>query len=335
MRIGVTTCDTAGVGSGFLVDDDLVMTAAHVVEGSARISLRAEQQVREATIVGLDPETDLALLRADEPFDGHVFAFAERQVSLGEEVAALGYPLDADLTFTAGRVSGLNRQLDRGQHVLRDLLQTDAAINPGNSGGPLLNTAGEVVGVVSAKRTWVFGTGDRNDFSAEGVAYAIAADRAADAAADWTESSPDVPPVQCDDESEGSEELVQVEVLSDHPWAPDIAQSLLVHGQAINNGTYGIAFDLFTERMQEEMGGLERWSRGLETSYWLALDVLAVHEEAGAVSADVAVRTEQDPADGPNGQSCSDWTIRYSLVRSEALWFIDDASLPLGPPVAC
>ena len=175
------------------------MTAAHVVEGSAGISLRAGNDVRDATIVGVDVESDLALLRVDEPFSGHVFRFAEGPPAIGEDVAALGFPLRADLTFASGRVSGLDRELDRGAHVLDHLVQTDAAINPGNSGGPLLRADGQVVGVVSAKRAWVTGNRDEDDYSAEGTAYAVAGTDASTASATWQAGGDEVPMASCGD----------------------------------------------------------------------------------------------------------------------------------------
>jgi hypothetical protein len=171
----------------------LVLTAAHVVEDSAGISLRAGTEISDATVLGLDQKADIALLRSVQPFSGHVFKPAKHEPMLAEDVATLGYPLEADLTFTAGRVSGLDREIDLGSYVLEDLIQTDAAVNPGNSGGPLVNTAGDVVGVISSKRLWVLGTGDEADYGAEGTAYAVEASKAWGLAEQWRVSAPEIP----------------------------------------------------------------------------------------------------------------------------------------------
>ena len=338
VRISATTCEGGSVGSGFLVADDLVMTAAHVVEGSAGISLRAGDDVRDATIVGVDVESDLALLRVNEPFSGHVFRFADAQPAIGEDVAALGFPLRADLTFTSGRVSGLDREVDRGAYVLDHLVQTDAAINPGNSGGPLLRADGQVVGVVSAKRTWVTGNRDEDDFSAEGTAYAVAGTDASTASATWQAGGDEVPMALCGDviPAEGSvADSMTIVVQATHPDAADVAQSLLMHGQSINGGAYDIAYSVFTERMQAKMGGLTRWSNGVASSYWRDLTIVNVTGDSDALTADVLLQTAQPAQAGPQGQECSFWTLEYSLRWDQGLWRIDSARLPQGPPTAC
>jgi S1-C subfamily serine protease len=311
-----------------------VLTAAHVVEDSIGVSVSAGMETNDAEVIGLASEADIALLRATQPLSGHVFQFAEDQPMLAEDVAALGYPLDADLTFTSGRVSGIDREIDRGSYMLDDLLQTDAAINPGNSGGPLVNVAGEVVGVVSSKRLWVIGTADEDDISVEGTGYAVAASKAQQVAAELLENDSKVPLESCDDDLI-REDLIEVIVTSDHADAPGVAQSLLVHGQAINNGAYDIAFDIFTEEMGKRLRGLEVWSAGLDTSYWRALSVDDVADVDGGLTADVALRTEQASEFGRDGQTCSDWSLRYSLIWDEGLWRIDGVSLPHGDPTPC
>lgn len=334
VRISATGCDWSGLGSGFLIRSDLVVTAAHVVEDSIGVSVSAGMETSDAEVIGLASEADIALLQATQPLSGHVFQFAEEQPVLAQDVAALGYPLDADLTFTSGRVSGLDREIDRGRYVIDGLLQTDAVINPGNSGGPLVNIAGEVVGVVSSKRLWVIGTADEDDISVEGTGYAVAASTARQAAAELLESDIEDQFESCDDDPIPGN-LIEVTVTSDHADAPGVAQSLLVHGQAINNGAYEIAFDIFTEEMGKRLGGLEEWSSGLDTSYWRELSVDDVAEIDGGLTADVALRTEQAAEFGRDGQTCSDWSLRYSLTWDEGLWRIDGVSLPRGDPTPC
>ena len=116
-------------------------------------------------MIGFDRERDLALLGTSEPIEGHVFSFAEKAPRLGEEVAALGFPLGLPLTVTRGSISGLSRTIPIEGVRRRHLVQTDAAVNPGNSGGPLLlaGTA-EVVGLVDLGTT-----------QANAVAFAVSA----------------------------------------------------------------------------------------------------------------------------------------------------------------
>lgn len=331
VRVNTTTCDAEGVGSGFLVGGDLVVTAAHVVEDSAHISLRAGRQVRDARIIGLDSRSDLALLRADDDFKGHLFRFAHPKPALGEDVAVLGYPLDADLTFTSGRVSGVDVRVPRGDSDLHDMVQTDAAINPGNSGGPLVNAAGEVVGVVSSKRAWVLGTRDEEDFAAEGVGYAVSGRKADKAVARWQEQAAVVPFADCGEGNAPRDQQVAVAITSEHAEAPAVAQSLLTHGQAINSGAYEVAFDFFTQHKQRQVGGLDRWSAGLATSYWRRLEVSDVRGSGDVLTAEVLLRTEQAARWGPLGQTCSDWSIRYTLVRHTGLWRIDETASQAEP----
>jgi serine protease Do len=140
-----------GAGAGFLVDaDGHLLTNHHVVEGAERITVRlASGQMLPATLVGTDPETDIALLRvrADRRLPAVVLGDSDT-LRVGEWVVAIGNPLAYEHTVTAGVVSFLGRKLFDSS--LDRYIQTDAAINLGNSGGPLINTRGEVIGINAA-----------------------------------------------------------------------------------------------------------------------------------------------------------------------------------------
>lgn len=139
------------LGSGFLIDSEgLILTNNHVVEKSEQISVTlADESEFPARIVGRDPKTDLALIRieSDQQFTPLPLGDSDR-TDVGDWVVAIGNPFGLGNTVTAGIVSAKGRIIGAGPYD--DFIQTDASINPGNSGGPLLNTAGEVVGINTA-----------------------------------------------------------------------------------------------------------------------------------------------------------------------------------------
>jgi len=143
------------VGTGVvIVDDGTILTNLHVVAGAERIRLVfANGFESDATIVGIRPEHDLAVLQARQIPDDLVAATMRSTagLALGERVVAVGFPFGLGPTVTAGVVSGLRREFvsPEGQRVLSNLIQFDAAANPGSSGGPLVTSDGEVVGIVT------------------------------------------------------------------------------------------------------------------------------------------------------------------------------------------
>ena len=145
-----------GAGTGVVISEDgLVLTNAHVVNapGGITLSLTDGSEV-SAELVGSLPDDDVALVRITDPPDDLVAAAlgSSDDLVVGDPVVAIGNALNLGgrPTVTVGIVSAKNRTIQAPNLTLRDLLQTDAAINPGNSGGPLLNAAGEVVGINTA-----------------------------------------------------------------------------------------------------------------------------------------------------------------------------------------
>lgn len=142
-------------GTGFIIDaDGYVLTNNHVIEGADKVEVEVgETDVYKAKIVGRDPATDLALLKIEGTrlFPTVKLGDAER-LRVGDWVMAVGDPLNFSKTVTVGVVSGKGRQpgLSGVTRNFENLIQTDAAINFGNSGGPLVNVAGEVIGINTA-----------------------------------------------------------------------------------------------------------------------------------------------------------------------------------------
>jgi S1-C subfamily serine protease len=141
-------------GSGIVIDDDLVLTNAHVVSGASRITVsRSDGTEMAADLVGSLPSEDVALVRVRDPKGLEPVTLGDSSaLQVGDEVVAVGNALNlgATPTVTTGIVSALHRSIEAESESLDDLIQTDAAINPGNSGGPLVNAAGEVIGVNTA-----------------------------------------------------------------------------------------------------------------------------------------------------------------------------------------
>ncbi len=138
-------------GSGvFITGDGYLITNEHVVDGARDFKVILQNdKVLEASLIGSDVFSDLAVLKTDEPSPAVALLGNSDMLDPGETVVAIGSPLGMFMnSVTTGVVSGVGRSIDSGRgYVIEDLIQTDAAINQGNSGGPLVNLVGEVIGI--------------------------------------------------------------------------------------------------------------------------------------------------------------------------------------------
>ena len=159
-------------GTGIIISEDgYIITNAHVVEGAKSISVFTnETEELEATLVGADSQSDLAVLKVNKTGLTAAELGKSGTLRVGELAITIGNPLGFELagTTTCGIISGLNRTITIGQYDMT-LIQTDASINNGNSGGPLINCYGQVVGITSAKVSSTYG---------EGLGFAIPIDTA-------------------------------------------------------------------------------------------------------------------------------------------------------------
>jgi putative serine protease PepD len=186
VKIDVASGATQGSGSGIiLTSDGTILTNNHVVEiaedgGQIAVSFN-DGTTAEAEIVGTDPLTDLAVIKAEDvsglkPAD----LGSSGAVDVGEEVVAVGSPFGLESTVTSGIVSAIHRPVSAGDvpgadSTIFPAIQTDAAINPGNSGGPLVNMQGEVIGINTAIRSTSSLSGTAGSI---GLGFAIPIDEA-------------------------------------------------------------------------------------------------------------------------------------------------------------
>jgi S1-C subfamily serine protease len=160
-------------GSGILIDKEgHILTNNHVIEGASKVEVKlgSSDTEHEAEVVGADPATDVALLKvnASASEEDPLSLGDSSKVHVGDPVVAIGNPFGLDRTVTAGIVSALQRQIQAPNGFsISHVIQTDAAINPGNSGGPLINSAGQVIGINSQIQTG--GSGDGN----VGIGFAV------------------------------------------------------------------------------------------------------------------------------------------------------------------
>jgi serine protease Do len=161
----------SSLGSGVIIDGGrgFILTNAHVIEKRAviKVILQDERQF-EASIVGIDPDSDLAVLKinTDEPLPAVPMGDSD-DLLIGETVIAIGNPFGFSHTVTTGVISALKRSIKTDARIFHEFIQTDASINPGNSGGPLLNINGQLIGINTAIYA-----------KAQGIGFAIPINRA-------------------------------------------------------------------------------------------------------------------------------------------------------------
>jgi S1-C subfamily serine protease len=168
-----------GVGTGVvIVDTGIILTNMHVVAGADLVQVEFFDGLEtDATVIGMRPEHDLAVLQAKKLPDDLPAATlrSTSDLALGDEVVAVGFPFGIGPSVSAGVVSGLRREYrsPQGKRLLTNLIQFDAAANPGNSGGPLVTADGEVVGIVTA----ILNPTDQHVFI--GIGFAVPIENAA------------------------------------------------------------------------------------------------------------------------------------------------------------
>jgi serine protease Do len=316
VRISATTCDGGGIGTGFLVSPTLVATAAHVVEGAASLALAVGEDGRSGytsgVVVGIDPASDIALVRARRPLSGHVFEFAPASPAVGQEVAAIGFPEGEAMTLTKGTVSGLHRSIEIDGVRRSGLIQTDTAINPGNSGGPMLGPDGAVYGVVDAKLT-----------AAEGIGYAVSPAIASARVDAWKKRTASVVSAACDAPVAPSQAWDHAAAGPGSSGATDetVVDFFTAYFGAINSADYDAVWGMLGPSLRGSSS--QGLGQGLSTTFDAAVQVRSVAgRPGGKVLAHVQFTSFQAAEKGPDGDTCDNWDLDYLLRPEGESWQI-------------
>ena len=236
VAITATSSSQQDSGTGIVLDNNgTILTNDHVVSGASSVTVApgaSPSNTRTATVVGEDPDSDLAVLKVDPSGLGlKPLTFADSSgVSVGDAVYAIGNPYGLDETLTRGIVSALGRQISAPDGAtINGAIQTDAALNPGNSGGPLLNDQGQVIGVNSQIAS------EQSDSSGSqpgstGVGFAISSNTAAQIVQKIESTGGSIPSTQQNQSSAGAQS-------STDPYGQ--GQTTDPYGQAQTTDPYG------------------------------------------------------------------------------------------------
>jgi len=331
-QIRKDSCDgLSSTGTGFLVRDDLILTAAHVVEGASTLSISfpEEDSPRDVDLVYVVPEQDAALLRLDTPLtERQALRFSGTSATTAQVVGVIGYPLGKSTQHVnSGIVSAAEDTATLNGHEITGFT-LDAAINGGNSGGPVISDTGQVLGLVSG--TFLDPSTEERS---EGFHFAVGLD-ALEALVDEHRDDDAIGPMGCPGDFEADSPLVELKIRTEHELAEALGSALFQHGQAINVRNLEASWSLFSDAMKNRQGNFEKWSQGLATTYWLIAELREIKTSGDAATVRTFIRTEQDEAYGPDGQTCSIWPLTYTFRWNGSDWLIDRAKLR-AEPSAC
>ena len=313
-------------GTGFVIAPDLVVTAAHVVEGfESMVVTSIDGSQRTGKAIGFAPGQDAALIQLDDPVDAEPLRWSTRAARVGSDITVLGYPLNLDLSVTAGTISGVGRTiLFPNGETIPNVMQTDALTNPGNSGGPWLDETGSVIGLHIAGRD-----------GAAGINWGVEAEVVKALVDQWMMEPqpylPCAPPevflVRAETEGDDVDELI--ELFSDYA-----------------GGITAADFELAFDRLWRPTVGLTAWSAELATSTWSNVAITSVADapaervaefelgEVNSLEVTVSATTNQAPRFGPDGQECTNWQLTYLVASTDGV-FWQIVSSAGSVPTAC
>ncbi len=320
VRIETVGCSNAGLGTGFLLGPSLVATVAHVVDQSVVVSLIAGTQRTTGTVIGIDREQDLALVRPAHALTGTAFHFAAAGPQVGDPVAVIGFPYGEPLTLTQGHISGLDRRIPLDGPIRTGLIETDTAINPGNSGGPLINASGAVAGLIDAGRT-----------NAHGLGYAVDGTLAATTTTRWSQAPMTVSAATCANPLGPAQASADVPTPNqiDSTAAAGIVAAFNTYFDGINTGNYAAAYAVLNPSTHPQSGYAD-FAAGDATSYdsdITVLDAQRIDNTTVRIALSFTSLQRADKAPANSGDTCDIWDLTYTMVQAtDGSWLIDSTS---------
>lgn len=318
VRVQTATCELYGQGSGFVAGDRFVVTAAHVITDAQATRVILGTTTHNATVVGKDDGTDVAVLRTDSALNGPALTLTERDPAVGDEVAGIGYTLGDPLSLKPGRVNGLGRKVVIDGIPRHSLIEFDAATNHGNSGGPVIDTRGDVVGIVDA--------GPEGE---PGLRLAVSARVAGPLVRGWIRRPRPVAPDNCPGLPGPGGSTVPVN-LSPTSSIRQALQTLDLYFSSINNGDFPTAVAQMAAPMS-----VEKFTAAVTSSSDRDVEVLDAHVVAGRPVVWLTFTSVQAPGQGPReriSETCTVWSQNYHFVQRRGVWLIDKTSARPGAP---
>lgn len=309
VRLEVAGCEEDGMGTGFAIGPQLVVTAAHVVDGGRLVRAISGTTSRSASVLGIDVAADVALLRMVTPIEGHEFAFSTEPARVGDQVAALGFPEASLLTFTPGTVNGVGRKAVIDGVARFGLLEFDAATHPGSSGGPVIRPDGTVVGLV-----------DAGPQAAQGRRLAVTSATAQKIITPWLDRTSPVPTTRCP-EALGPDGKPLPPSVAPGSDAAQAFGTLRLYFASINQGDYSTALAQFVKPIP-----LKAFSAGVESSQDDNFAVESVKRSNGKVVVWLTFTSRQQAGHGPAArpkETCTDWSLDYTMAPHNGLWLIE------------
>lgn len=308
VRFEVAGCDGSTVGTGFQLTETMVVTAAHVVDDGQVIRVIGGTTSTAAVLVGADQGADVALVQTVAPLNGHLFRFAEEPPRIGDQIAAVGFPLGLPLAFHTGTVNGLDRKVEIDGVSRYGLVELDAAITRGNSGGPVIVADGSVVGIVHAELPG--GPGRR---------WAVSSATARPLVDRWLARPDRVPVDGCTELAAGQEPAGSLP----DPLRKDAQAfaTLNIYFASINSGDFATALAQLADP-----GPLEEFVDAVASSYDTDIRYREVQDRGAELVVWVTFTSRQETGRGPverPDETCTDWSLDYVLVPRNGLWLIE------------
>ncbi len=323
-----TTCEGGSIeaGTGFVIAPDLVVTAAHVVEGYQSMTITMiDGKQRTGQTIGFAPGQDAALIRLTEPVAAAPLQWSRQTPRVGFDISVLGYPLSLDLSITTGSISGVGRTiLFPNGETIPNVMQTDALTNPGNSGGPWLDETGRVIGLHIAGRD-----------GAAGINWGVQAEVVRALVEQWTIEPqpyhPCTPP---------EEFLVLAQ--TDGDKVDELVELFSEYAGGITTGDFELAY----QRLWQPSVTLNSWAAELATSTWSNVTITNITDppperveefslgEVNTLEVRVTATTNQASRFGPDGQDCTNWNLVYLVASIDGV-FWQIVSSAGSSPTAC